>query len=150
MADADTVQAGPYDEITQAGTCSGTVRVWLDNTGKPIRYRLICKGDCPQKKKCQKRSSEDGHGTVREWCSCEEGAPTDCHIVLKTIGRGENRSRAGQKEILCAGGCKDKEERCQLVIVREIETVLTDNSSYLPQWKRIKRGKVIDVRCECL
>lgn len=131
--------------------CVGTVRVWLDQRGRPVRYRLLCDGDCPRSQTCKKRSSRDHHGSVREWCGCTDTEPTDCHVVLYTIGRGENRARAGQKEILCAGGCESDDVACQLVIVNERDVVIQEpGGPYLPQGRPLRRGKVIDVRCECL
>lgn len=131
--------------------CSGIVRVWLDNKGKPIQYRLVCQGDCPREQKCEKRSSKSLHGGVQEWCSCSESNLSECHIVLRTIGEGEGIQRAGQKEILCGGGCNGDDAICQLVIVAERNIILKEpTGDFLPQGKPIKRGKVIDVRCKCL
>lgn len=99
--------------------------------------RLICSGKCDGGGECKRRSSQNSHGGIREWCGCDDIEPTDCHIVIKTIGRGEDQRRAGQKEIICAGGCiEDPEDQCLPVVVNE-------RNLY-------NGGTIEDVACECL
>lgn len=119
--------------------CPAIVRVWENAEGKAIRMRLVCpKKDCPDGGQCEKRRSQNDHGGVREWCGCEDQESMDfCHIVIYTIGPGEDPERAGEQKILCAGRCEDDPEAaCTPVILREIRL-----------WPS---GTVTDVGCECL
>jgi hypothetical protein len=119
--------------------CSAIVRVWKNAKGEITKMRLVCPhNDCPDSPdKCAKKREESNTGDVREWCGCKpKEDPTVCHIVIKTIGKGDAKEKAGEQEILCAGNCDDDPEAvCTPVILREVRL-----------WPS---GTITEVGCEC-
>ena len=83
--------------------CKGYVQKIVQNNGR-VTYQLICGGDCPDRAKCEPRSSRNHHGGVRQWCGCNDREPSNCHIVLYTPGEGEG---GGAQRVFCAGSCPD-------------------------------------------
>ncbi len=97
-------------ENEKKSPCHGIV-VEIRKDGKST-YELECHGDC-DKGKCDKRSEKDHHGTVIEWCGCEDGERT-CNIYISTDARG-------RQFIDCFTlGCKEGME-CRLVALKREE-----------------------------
>ncbi|MCI5074327.1 hypothetical protein [Oricola sp.] len=57
--------------------------------GDTSTYTLTCTGDC-EKGECRVRSEKDHHGTVTEWCACDDGE-RGCNIYISTDARGKQR-----------------------------------------------------------
>ncbi|MDB4772731.1 hypothetical protein OAG20_01715 [Verrucomicrobiales bacterium] len=133
--DASSINGGDNDccgddASGAARPCKGYVQKIVQSNGI-VTYQLICGGDCPGRAKCERRSSRNHHGGVRQWCGCDKVEPSTCHIVLYTQGPGEG---GGRQEVICAGVCPDG-SKCA------IKTVLVH---------RTKGGsKVFRITCDC-
>ena len=95
--------------------CSQQVKVTYDKDKRPIKYELLCSGQCDDDKKDCKRKEEekivDKKHVTREFCACNEGKadePLTCHIVLYTV-----RKKKGEKVIEQYFKCEvDDKNKC--------------------------------------
>lgn len=134
FAAAFMLPSAPADAQTSS-QCHGVVRIFYNADGTVRRMRLVCQGDCPDRRRCQADRSGNHHGGQRQWCDCDRDGqePTECHVVLYTPGAGEG---GGPPQVLCAGRCNDPAELCEEIIVRRIEQ---------------RRGRYIEeIGCQCL
>ena len=96
-------KADPCCSDNNKKDCKGIVQKIVQPNGI-VTYQLLCDGICPDRAKCETRSSKNHHGGVREWCGCSDTEPSTCHIVIYTYGDSEPGT--GQ-EVFCAGACPD-------------------------------------------